>query len=130
MGFFEFRRQLEYKARRRGGTVVVADPWFASSKMCSVCGGIRQEMPLSARHWTCPVCGTYHERDLNAARNLAAYAVSSTVSACGGEGAGAGCDRRETGPAEAGSQRQKYVCVGLGRSGGTEQMGPWEGTER
>ncbi len=90
VGFFEFRRQLEYKARRRGRTVVVADLWFASSKMCSACGSMREEMPLSARQWTCPVCGAHHERDLNAARNLAAYAVSSTVSACGGEGAGAG----------------------------------------
>ncbi len=119
MGFFEFRRQLKYKAKRRGRTVVVADPWFASSKMCSVCGSIRQKVPLSERQWTCPVCGAHHKRDLNAARNLAAYAVSSTVSACEGEGAGAGCGRRETGPNEAGSQHQDYLNVGLGGSGGT-----------
>ncbi len=119
VGFFEFRRQLEYKAKRRGRAVVVADLWFASSKMCSVCGSIQQELPLSTRQWTCPVCGAHHERDLNAARNLATYAVSSTVSACEGEGAGAGCGRRETGPDEAGSQRQDYLSVDLGRSGGT-----------
>jgi len=45
-------------------------------------------MPLSVRQWICPGCGACHDRDLNAARNLATYAVSSTVSACGEEGAG------------------------------------------
>ncbi|WP_232470587.1 transposase [Methylococcus capsulatus] len=41
MSFFEFRRQLEYKAERRGGLVVVADHWYSSSKTCSVCGSIQ-----------------------------------------------------------------------------------------
>ena len=90
MGFFEFRRQLEYKAAMRGGQVVVADRWFPSSKTCSACGSVQKEMPLSVRQWTCPDCGAYHDRDLNAAKNLATYAVSSTVSACGGEGYGSG----------------------------------------
>lgn len=88
MGFFEFRRQLEYKAAMRGGQVVVADRWFPSSKTCSACGSVQQDMPLSVRQWICPDCGACHDRDLNAARNLATYAVSSTVSACGEEGAG------------------------------------------
>lgn len=90
MGFFEFRRQLEYKAEMRGGQVVVADRWFPSSKTCSACGSVQQDMPLSVRQWICPDCGACHDRDLNAARNLATYAVSSTVSACGEEGAGSG----------------------------------------
>ncbi len=80
MGFFEFRRQLEYKAAMRGGQVVVADRWFPSSKTCSACGSVQQDMPLSVRQWICPDCGACHDRDLNAARNLATYAVSSTVS--------------------------------------------------
>jgi len=88
MSFHEFRRQLQYKAERRGGMVVVADRWFPSSKMCSACGAVQKEMPLSVRQWTCPGCGARHDRDLNAARNLATNAVSSTVSACGGEGSG------------------------------------------
>ena len=83
MGFFEFRRQLEYKAGRRGGRVVVADRWFASSKICSVCAVQQDKMPLSVREWTCPACGTDHDRDVNAARNLQNMAVSSTVAACG-----------------------------------------------
>jgi putative transposase len=88
MGFFEFRRQLGYKAGMRGGQVVVADRFYPSSKTCSECGTIQEKMPLSVRQWTCPDCGAAHDRDLNAARNLATYAVSSTVSACGEEGAG------------------------------------------
>ena len=94
MGFFEFRRQLEYKAAMRGGQVVVADRWFPSSKTCSACGAVQQDMPLSVRQWICPDCGSCHDRDLNAAINLATYAVSSTVSACGEEGSGSG---RKTG---------------------------------
>lgn len=87
-GFHEFRRQREYKAARRGGPVVGADRGFPSRKTCSVCGAVQKDMPLSIRQWMCPDCGTSHDRDGNAARNLAAYAVSSTVSACGEEGSG------------------------------------------
>lgn len=97
MSFFEFRRQLEYKAERRGGMVVVADQWFPSSKRCSTCGHTLETLPLSARIWTCPACGTHHDRDVNAARNLLAYGLAvlngSTASfaeceACGEEGSG------------------------------------------
>lgn len=93
MGFFEFRRQLEYKAGMRGAVVVVADRFFASSKTCSAsgCGHKVDKLPLSVREWTCPLCGVVHDRDINAAKNLEKYAVSSTVSACGGEGAGSRC---------------------------------------
>lgn len=90
MGFFEFRRQLDYKAKMRGGMVVVADRWFPSSKLCSMpnCGFKLETLPLSVREWTCPRCKTVHQRDQNAATNLANYAVSYTVSACGAEGSG------------------------------------------
>lgn len=88
MGFFEFRRQLEYKAAMRGGQVVVADRFYPSSKTCSACGSVQEAMPLSVRQWICPDCGTRHDRDLNAAINLATYAASSAVSACGEEGSG------------------------------------------
>ena len=77
--FYEFRRQLEYKSGIYGGTVVVADRWFASSKTCSDCGHRLEALPLSMRHWVCPECGTYHDRDVNAAINLRNNAVSSTV---------------------------------------------------
>ena len=99
MGFFELRRQLEYKAAMRGGQVVVADRFYPSSKTCSGCGHKLEELPLAVREWTCPVCGSIHDRDVNAAINLKNMAVSSTVmrqpceagsgcEACGEEGAG------------------------------------------
>ncbi|MDA8362658.1 MAG: RNA-guided endonuclease TnpB family protein [Gammaproteobacteria bacterium] len=90
MGFFEFRRQLEYKAAMRGVQVVVADRFFASSKTCSACGKKLDELPLSVREWACPSCGVVHDRDVNAAVNLKNMAVSSTVTACGEEGSGSG----------------------------------------
>lgn len=94
MGFHELRRQLEYKAARRGGHVVVAHRWYPSSKLCSCCGYQLEALALSVRQWRCPGCGALHERDVNAAINLKNLAVSSTASACGGEGAGLARERR------------------------------------
>lgn len=84
--FGEFRRQLDYKTRERGTMLVIADRWFPSSKLCSGCGAkTKRPLTLDVRTWTCDTCGAEHDRDLNAAKNLAAYdpAVSSTVAACG-----------------------------------------------
>ena len=94
MGFFEFRRQLEYKAAMRGGVVKVADRFFASSKTCSACGHKLETLALSVREWACPACGVVHDRDVNAAINLKNMAVRSTVAACGEEGAGPTRKRR------------------------------------
>ncbi len=94
MGFGELRRQLEYKAKWRGGQVVVVDRWYPSSKTCSCCGVKTETLTLAQRHWTCLACGATHDRDVNAAINLRNMAVSSTVSACGGEGAGPARERR------------------------------------
>jgi putative transposase len=88
IGFYEFRRQLEYKTASTGSKLVIADRWFASSKRCSVSGGKNETLALSARVWRCASCGTSHDRDLNAACNLARYPESSTGAACGAEGAG------------------------------------------
>lgn len=85
VGMGEFRRQVEYKAQWLGERVVIADRFFPSSRRCSVCGAINAELTLNERVWTCD-CGVVHDRDLNAARNLAQLAttVSSTGSyACG-----------------------------------------------
>jgi putative transposase len=68
--FYEKRRQLEYKASWNGGTVVVVDRWFPSSKMCNECGYVNAALRLSDRRWTCPECGTIHHRDGNSADNL------------------------------------------------------------
>ena len=88
IGFKEIRRQLEYKAERNGVKLIVANRFFPSSKTCSDCGYVLAELPISIRTWGCPICGKTHDRDLNAAINLAAHAVSSTVNACGGSSSG------------------------------------------
>ena len=68
MGFFELKRQLGYKLEERGGRLLLVDRWYPSSKMCSACGHKLEELPLSVRGWTCPVCGAVHDRDVNAPR--------------------------------------------------------------
>jgi len=88
MGFYELRRQLEYKAAWRGGQVVVADRWYPSSKTCSACGHVLETLALGQRRWSCPGCAKTHDRDVNAAMNLRNLAASSTATACGGEGSG------------------------------------------
>ncbi|MEU6259418.1 RNA-guided endonuclease TnpB family protein [Streptomyces sp. NPDC047043] len=76
----EFRSLLEYKAAWYGREVIAVDRFFPSSKLCSVCGTLADKMPLHVRTWTCE-CGTIHDRDVNAARNL--LAAGRAVSACG-----------------------------------------------
>lgn len=90
VGLFEFRRQLEYKTAMAGSALVVADRWFASSKLCSHCDAKNGSLTLSERVWTCVSCGTSHDRDVNAACNLARCAESSPAPAYGAEGAGLG----------------------------------------
>ncbi|WP_406428611.1 RNA-guided endonuclease InsQ/TnpB family protein [Streptomyces sp. NBC_00147] len=76
----QFRSMLEYKAAWYGREVIAIDRWFPSSKLCSSCGALADEMPLSVRTWTCE-CGTTHDRDVNAAKNL--LAAGRAVAACG-----------------------------------------------
>jgi putative transposase len=84
-GFYEFRRQLEYKARLYGSRIVVADRWYPSSKTCSCCGVIKDTLALSQRTYHCDDCGFEADRDVNAALNLARLAASSAVTACEAE---------------------------------------------
>lgn len=107
---------LEYKAAMRGGVVVVADRWFASIKTCSYCGYRLEDLPLSVREWTCSGCNARHDRDVNAAINLKNLAVSSTVSACGEEGAGRG---RKTAAKPASVKQESRAKLPLVKSGGT-----------
>ena len=67
-----FLRYLGYKAEELGKKLVKIDKWFASSKMCHVCGYIHEELTLSSRKWKCPACQTEHDRDKNAAQNIKA----------------------------------------------------------
>jgi len=88
----ELHRQIDYKVARRGGTVIRVDRWAPTSKVCSGCGHRRGEMPLSVRSWTCPECGSEHDRDVNAARNVLALG-RGTASMRG--------DERDSGAAQA-----------------------------
>jgi putative transposase len=78
-GWSEFVRQLEYKAQWYGRELVGIDRWHPSSKICSSCGHVQGKMPLSVRAWTCPECGTIHDRDVNAARNILAAGLAVSV---------------------------------------------------
>jgi putative transposase len=95
-GWGEFRRELEYKCARYGRQLVVIDRWYPSSKTCSACGHLLAELGLGTRHWTCPSCGTGHDRDVNAAKNI--LAAGQAVTACGADvrhsGISPGCNRR------------------------------------
>jgi putative transposase len=82
-GWGEFRRQLQYKAARAGRRLIVIDRWYPSSKTCSACGHLLAELSLSARAWQCPSCGTRHDRDVNAAKNILAAGLA--VTACGAD---------------------------------------------
>jgi putative transposase len=80
-GWGEFRRQLAYKCERYGRDLVVIGRWYPSSRTCSACGHLLEELSLGTRQWTCPSCGARHDRDLNAAKNI--LAAGQAVAACG-----------------------------------------------
>lgn len=87
---YKMRRQLEYKAPMHGCILAVADRFYPSSKMCSDCGEKIDFLSLSIREWTCTKCGTIHDRDDNASKNLESFAVGSMVTASGPESADGG----------------------------------------
>lgn len=76
----EFVRQLEYKSLWYGRELIGIDRWYPSSKRCSDCGHTVRSMPLNVREWTCPECGTVHDRDINAARNVLAAGLAVSAS--------------------------------------------------
>ena len=77
------------KAARAGRRVIVIDRWYPSSKTCPACGHLLADLSLKTRHWTCPSCGTRHDRDISAAKNIlaAGLAVSAGngADACGAD---------------------------------------------
>lgn len=72
----ELVRQLEYKCDWYGRSFVKIDRWFPSSKRCAECGHIVEKLPLNIREWDCPKCGTHHDRDVNAAKNVLAAGLA------------------------------------------------------
>lgn len=73
-GFHEFKRQLEYKAKKFGCEIIIADRFYPSSKTCSRCGHKKENLSLSERIYCCENCGFEIDRDLNAAINLSRLA--------------------------------------------------------
>jgi putative transposase len=73
---------LDYKAKMYGRHFGRVDRWFPSTRMCSDCGRIGDKLPLNVREWTCP-CGTTHDRDVNAAKNILAAGRAERLNACG-----------------------------------------------
>jgi putative transposase len=94
-GWGEFRRQLAYKCQRYGRRLVVIDRWYPSSKTCSACGHLLAGLSLSTRQWRCPSCGTRHDRDINAAKNILAAGLAV---ARGSPGDACGAGVRHPGP--------------------------------
>jgi putative transposase len=83
VGFFEFRRQLEYKCQWYGSLLVISSRTFPSSKLCSGCGHRKKNLSLSEREYHCEQCGLRIDRDLNAALNLVTVSLPETQTACG-----------------------------------------------
>ncbi|MBN6053583.1 transposase [Nonomuraea sp. RK-328] len=108
-GWGAFRRMLEYKAAKNGRHLIVIDRWHPSSKTCSACGHLLAELSLSTRTWQCPSCGTRHDRDVNAAKNILAAGLA--VSACGGDVRHSGSSRVQS-PVK---QESQPVKVGIPR---------------
>jgi transposase, IS605 OrfB family, central region len=77
----EFDRQLEYKCQWYGKELIKVDRYFPSSKRCGNCGHTMDKLPLNIREWECPSCGTVHDRDINASKNILAAGLA--VSVCG-----------------------------------------------
>ncbi|MFC9897568.1 RNA-guided endonuclease InsQ/TnpB family protein [Nocardia sp. NPDC127579] len=82
-GWSMFTGMLAEKASRYGRVFSKVDRFFPSSRLCSVCGRIDGPKPLSVREWAC-ACGTVHDRDLNAAKNILAAGRAERLNACGG----------------------------------------------
>lgn len=70
LSIYETFRQLKYKSEWYGRNLIIVDRWFPSSKLCSNCGYKYQNLSLNEREWICPICGTKHGRDYNAALNI------------------------------------------------------------
>lgn len=85
-GWGHLRTMLTYKSHRDGRTLAVVDRWYPSSKTCSACGHLLAKLSLGTRHWTCPSCSARHDRDVNAAKNIAVAAgLVETINACGAD---------------------------------------------
>lgn len=93
-GWGTFVNFLNYKLERSGAKLIEINRWFPSSKLCSNCHYQISELPLDVRTWTCPSCGTHHDRDGNAAMNIRAEGIRMMSSSGTGEANANGEDVR------------------------------------
>lgn len=103
VSFGELHRQIEYKAKTNGVRVVTADRFFASSKMCSVCGEKKDSLSLSDRTYRCEHCGAVIDRDLNASLNLLGLLVNHKI----------GTDYPESTPADLTALLSRFSLSGI-----------------
>jgi putative transposase len=135
-GWAELARQLSYKTVWLGGELVVCDRWFPSTKTCSKCGTLKEQLTLAERVLRCDGCGLAIDRDRNAAANLAAWAErmnaqapdrqagGRVTKAPGGEGAGHLCDDGEPSPRERGTKAPFLVGAEDTRGGWRQSSSP------
>lgn len=88
VGFGMIRQQMEYKSKRYGTRLVLADRWYPSSRLCSICGWKNESLALKDREWTCLKCGFVHDRDHNAAVNLERLATETALPVASSAGNG------------------------------------------
>ena len=127
LAFGEFRQWLEHEATKYDCYVHKVDKWYPSSKLCSGCGHKNEELKLSDREWTCPECGTHHDRDFNAAVNLMNEFIEryNTAGTAGIQACGAGASTLRSFVARALSEdpvtgRKQEACDASEAAGRTE----------
>jgi putative transposase len=122
-GLAELRRQLTYKTSWYGSRLIVADPFYPSSKTCSACGWVKAKLTLAERTFTCEACGLRIDRDLNAAHNLAK--LVQHVAQSGWETPNArGADRKTQRAGQVAMKREAGTEPGSGQTG-TVQLQGW-----
>ena len=78
LAFYQCVEILKYKCQKHGRTLIQVDQWTATTKPCSDCGFHNETLTLSDRQWTCPECGSHHDRDVNAAINILRAGIATT----------------------------------------------------
>jgi len=111
VSWYEFMRMLEYKAKWYGKNIIKADRFYASSKICSVCGYKNDQLTLSIRKWQCPECGTHHDRDENASKNLYKIGVAHLTSGRAGTVRTKACGAGSVGGMEDNLQSTRHPAV-------------------
>jgi putative transposase len=105
----EIRRQLQYKTEKFGTRLAVIDRFYPSSKTCSSCGWINEDLDLSKRVFVCVECGYLTDRDYNAAKNILAVSSTESLNACGAASSGSLVTVSETSRVEAGTKQHGGV---------------------